>query len=76
MYEIDIRDEEALIETEQHCIAMQRYLGLPPQKRAVVDRFIEAARILQDHVGPREPNARVYETARNLAEGLRGQVKP
>lgn len=67
--EAHLMTDETLIAVEQHCIAMVRYLSLPRDQRAAVDRWIEAARKL---VGRVELDAEIYQTARVLAEGTRG----
>lgn len=64
--------DEALIATEQHCIAMLRYLRLPEEVRLVVDRHVAAAAVLVNEDSPgSERSERTYETAQHLAEGLR-----
>lgn len=69
---IDPTSDEVLIATEQHCIAMLRFLRLPSAMRLAVHRQIGAASVFlgEDRTGA-EPSEAVYETAQRLAEGLR-----
>jgi hypothetical protein len=59
---------ETLLEVEAYASAMIRYLSLPREQRAAVDRHIQAARVLTGRV---ELDAEIYETARKFAEMLR-----
>lgn len=69
---VDPTSDEVLIQTEQHCIAMLRYMRLPAGIRNAVDRQIRAAAVLLNELGTgAEPSAAVYETAQRMAEGLR-----
>lgn len=57
-----------LLEVEAYCSAMVRYLSLPREQRAAVDRHIQAARVLTGRV---ELDAEIYATARKFSEMLR-----
>jgi hypothetical protein len=60
--------DETLIAVEQHCMAMVRFLTLPSDQRAAVERYLEAARRL---VGRVQLDSEIYQVAQRIAEGLR-----